>query len=542
MVWHMLLPRILYTMPAWLGLTLLWGILYLPTLGLTPLFDYDETIYAQTALDMLRSGNFIVPQANGLFFFEKPPFTYYLMQAAYEVFGTNAFAARLPSALFTLFGALYLLYLGKRVLSISSGVIMACIYLTLFETALLGHAAILDAVLNFWILLALGSYILWVKDGIQRDALWCAVAMGIAVSIKGPVGLVIPSAIIVLDRLIHGQWQTFKNIPWLTCLALFFLCASPWYILIVAVQGWGFLYEFIMVHNIGRALNPMQGHGGGWHYYLVIFCVAVLPWLAWMPWVGIQTWQKRQQKDHSAWLLRLCFIWIALVLLIFTIAQTKLPHYISSLLPAVAIGLGLLISQSLPSKQHLKRIRYSTAIVLLPIALLLLSLDAWFPHVNQWVNHPRALAILSQDIHISWWAAWSGGALFIAILHMFFSQKKEHLFVSFMILAIMLQTAIFGSLAPFAAQFSQGPSLAIAKRIQTLPPEIPVLSYHLNLPSISFYAQRSYHVILQKNDPLFVNGQSFALILRDEHRNTITRPMQVLVKQGGLQLLFYKAK
>ncbi|MDQ6961046.1 MAG: glycosyltransferase family 39 protein [Mariprofundaceae bacterium] len=538
----MLLKPTHHIMPASLGLTLLWAVLYLPILGLAPLFDYDETIYAQTALDMLHQSQFIVPQANGLFFFEKPPFTYYLMQGAYLLFGENAFSARLPSALFTLFGALYLLYLGKRVSGITTGVMMACIYLTLLETGLLGHAAILDAVLNFWILLALGSYILWSMFDLRRDALWCAVAMGVAVSIKGPVGLVIPCAIIVVDRVLSGQWRKLVSIPWIACLALFFLCASPWYILIVMVQGWGFLYEFIMVHNIGRALNPMQGHSGAWYYYLMVFCVAVLPWLAWMPSVWLQTWRQRKCADPEAWILRLCLIWIVLVIVIFTIAQTKLPHYISSLLPAVAISLGLFLHHYFPSLPTLNKIKYATTLLLLPLIVLLASLFLWFPKVTQWVHHPRALAILSQDVTPSNWIVVSGVFLLLTLLYVLYNQKKTYIFGSFVALAFLLQIALFGTLAPFAAKFSQGPSLAIAQEIKDLNPEVAVLSYHLNLPSISFYSGRSYHVVLDAKDPLFANDQTFALILRDEHRESITQPMQTLLKQGGLQLLFHKAQ
>ena len=53
--------------PWWL--MLLWAALTLPSLGLAPLFDYDETIYAQTAIDMMRLGEWIVPTANGMQFF-----------------------------------------------------------------------------------------------------------------------------------------------------------------------------------------------------------------------------------------------------------------------------------------------------------------------------------------------------------------------------------------------------------------------------------------------------------------------------------------
>ncbi|MDX8396220.1 MAG: glycosyltransferase family 39 protein, partial [Mariprofundaceae bacterium] len=160
-----------YAMPI---LILFWAILTLPTLATAPLFDYDETIYAQTALDMMRLGEWVVPTANGLQFFEKPPFTYYLMDLCFTIFGENAFSARLPSAIFTLLTALLLLRFGERIHSRPFGFATAVIYLTMLEVGLLGHAAILDAVLNFFITACLLNYFLWLDSYQRRYALWTA--------------------------------------------------------------------------------------------------------------------------------------------------------------------------------------------------------------------------------------------------------------------------------------------------------------------------------------------------------------------------------
>ncbi len=138
-------------------LLLSWAVLTLPGLGLAPLFDYDETVYAQTALDMMHHGQWIVPTANGMQFFEKPPFTYYLMDISFKLFGENAFAARLPSAVFTLLTAWVLFAGASRLKDRRFGLMAAGIFLSMLEVGLLAHAAILDAVLNFFIAAALVS-------------------------------------------------------------------------------------------------------------------------------------------------------------------------------------------------------------------------------------------------------------------------------------------------------------------------------------------------------------------------------------------------
>jgi hypothetical protein len=166
-------------------LLLFWGALALPSLGLAPLFDYDETVYAQTALDMMHHGQWIVPTANGMAFFDKPPITYYLMDLSFKVFGANAFAARLPSVIFTMLTAWVLFAAGARLHGRRFGLAAAAIFLSTLEVALLAHAAILDAVLNFFIAASLLSYAIWVREGSPGMAYAMAAAMGAAVSVKG---------------------------------------------------------------------------------------------------------------------------------------------------------------------------------------------------------------------------------------------------------------------------------------------------------------------------------------------------------------------
>ena len=518
----------------------IWVFFYLASLGLAPLFDYDETIYAQTAADMMHLGEWIVPTANGQQFFEKPPFTYYMMDLCFSLFGENAFAARLPSALFTLLTALLLFRFGRAIHSAQFGMAAALVYLSMFEVGLLGHAAILDGVLNFFIAASLLYYFRWLHSDQQRHALMAATMMGLAVSIKGPVGAVVPLLVIGVERMLAGEFVALlRRIPWGRALLLFLITATPWYVMIWLRNGSEFLYEFIMVHNIGRALHPMQGHGGAWHYYLVVFALSVLPWLAWMP-ALLRAWQRRADALLPQ-LIRLVLIWVALVIVLFSFAQTKLPHYISCIYPGVALGIAALWWMKPPvllnSFTWLSR---ATVGLLLPVALLLLCLPLLYGSLKAWVHHPRAVAVLAQDVTPGWPIALAG-ALLLAALILLWRQHRQPRLHHFIALGLLLQSCLLVPVGIFAGQLAQGPQSRIAEVIRTLPPTLPIYSYSLNFPSISFRSGRAYRAInhTEAAQLLAHAARPYAVVLRSESRAQLPwlAARQPVVDQGGF--LFY---
>ena len=88
--------RAMGTALGWLlGLLAIW---LLATLGWRPLLLPDEGRYANVAREML-AGDLLVPTLNGLPFLHKPPLFYWLDMAAMQLFGLNAFAARMGAML-----------------------------------------------------------------------------------------------------------------------------------------------------------------------------------------------------------------------------------------------------------------------------------------------------------------------------------------------------------------------------------------------------------------------------------------------------------
>ena len=97
---------------SWLALALLMA-LALVLAALRPLAVPDEGRYGEIGRWMLLSGDWLTPRLNGIPFFHKPPYLYWLEALSLATFGVHAWAVRLVPVLH---GVLMLLalYLSAR--------------------------------------------------------------------------------------------------------------------------------------------------------------------------------------------------------------------------------------------------------------------------------------------------------------------------------------------------------------------------------------------------------------------------------------------
>jgi 4-amino-4-deoxy-L-arabinose transferase-like glycosyltransferase len=524
------------------ALIFLWAILTLFSLGAAPLFDYDETAHAQAAVEMLRDGKWLLPTMNGQSFYEKPAFLFYFMSTSFTLFGENAFAARLPSVLFTLATALYLYYLGRRIGRPIVGSTASLIYLSMLMPALLAHAAILDATLNFWIAVSVLSFFLWRQSGRLRDAILSMLAAGIAVSVKGPVGAVLPFFVIIIDRLAGKDFTNNLHIfPWKWGIPAFFVGALPWYVLVSVVYGFGFLREFILVENFHRFTHSMEGHSGGWYYYLIILIPSTLPWVAWLPWWLKQAITRWTELEELGQISRMSIIWTIVVIMLFSISQTKLPHYISSIYPAMALGISAQWYRQEPERSWIRSATLILLIVCIPLALSLLALPNLYSYIAGMVKHPHAVAILTQDIRPGFWIPAAGAILFASLLVLLWQTRhspSSTTLTRFILFGFLLQTSLVWSIAPWAGRLMQAQLLNIAATIRTFPPAIRVYSV-VNCPSVSFYSGRSYSEVKAGDlEQLASSSTPYLLVARTKSLADISfLPLEVVVRDKDFVLL-----
>src|SRR4249920_2672941 len=101
------------------GWLLLWivaagAFFFLPFLGAVHLFDWDEINFAESAREMLATGNFTRVQIDYQPFWEKPPLFFWLQAASMSVFGVNEFAARFPNAVIGIITLITFFLIGRK--------------------------------------------------------------------------------------------------------------------------------------------------------------------------------------------------------------------------------------------------------------------------------------------------------------------------------------------------------------------------------------------------------------------------------------------
>jgi hypothetical protein len=95
------------------------------------------------------------------------------------------------------------------------------------------------------------------------------------------------------------------------------------------VFGASFLTEYLGFHVLARVTHQIEDHTTHWWYYFWVLLVSAAPFVLLYP-IAISNSFRR--KDLRAW-----SIFALVVLVFFTLVQTRLPHYIAPAYPALAV-------------------------------------------------------------------------------------------------------------------------------------------------------------------------------------------------------------
>ncbi len=317
------------------------GITFFNQLGSIGLVDETEPLFVEAARQMTVTGNWITPYFNQVTRFDKPPLIYWLMAIAFQTIGVNEWAARLPSAIAgtVLVGFCFYTiqrFVPSRIAPYLGSAIVAFNLITLF----FGRLGYSDMLLSACFGGSLLAFFLGYAESNQRWYRAFYGLMGLAVLTKGPVGVVLPSAIVILFLLWAGRLrEVLREMKPLQGIGIFLFISVPWYLLAYLQNGKAFIDSFFGVHNVDRFTSVVNQHSGAWYYHLIIVLVGFFPWSLCLPAaiVSVLMQSKWKQEPRSQHLRKFALVWFAVVLIFFTIAVTKYITYTLPLYPAAAI-------------------------------------------------------------------------------------------------------------------------------------------------------------------------------------------------------------
>jgi 4-amino-4-deoxy-L-arabinose transferase-like glycosyltransferase len=365
---------------AGLALGAICAFLYLYGLGRIPLSSPNEGLYAEVAREMLAGGDWVLPHADGVVYFEKPPLAYWLTAFSLRAFGENAFAARLPSALSGLATALLLYFASRRLLDRGAAPVAAATFATSVGYLVLARQVMFDSLLTLWTTLALVGFWIGTSAGerLRARRAWLLAAYagaGLAVLTKGLVGIVLPGLVVVAYALVARDLRRLREAWSPGGVALFLMIAVPWHVAAALRHPRFIWFYFVNEHwlrFLGRR-SPPDFHEDPIYAPALAALVLVFPWTFLVP-AALRDFVHREADGDRAGLGTFLAPWLLGPVFLFTVSRTRTYYYLLPVVPALALAFARLWARW----RGAERARMRSPWTLVPAGLMgLAALAAW---------------------------------------------------------------------------------------------------------------------------------------------------------------------
>ncbi|RNI35824.1 glycosyltransferase family 39 protein [Hanamia caeni] len=456
----------------YLGIIILSGILFfIPFLGRVHLFDWDEINFAESAREMIVTGNYHRVQINFQPFWEKPPFFFWLQAGAMKVFGVNEFAARFPNAIFGIITLVTFFLIGKKYKSPRFGFIWAISYLGTFLPHLYFKSGIIDPVFNYFIFL--GVYFMYLDLSGKyyvNKYLYVALAglfIGLATLTKGPVGLLV----FLISFFIYFLFTRFKNFPNIKKIIVFIffftLICLLWFGEEIMEHGFWFLKEFL-AYQVDLFLHPVASHGEPFYYHFVVVFIGCFP----ISIIALPV-MFGKKVDVTKEFSRLMKILFWTVMILFSITTTKIVHYSSLTYMPLSFMATCYLDWLIVNRQKMK---ISLLVLIGLMGFVFSFLLAALPYVANhhelilpYLKDPFARASLDVNVHWSGFESYIGILYFIIVLLAVFLFTKKQNWKALLFLFYSTAVCLFIYLlavVPKIEKYSQGPAIEFYKTLQ----------------------------------------------------------------------------
>lgn len=462
-----------------LWIILIAALTFIPFLGAARLFDWDEVNFAESAREMLVTGNFSRVQVNFQPFWEKPPLFFWLQAASMSVFGVNEFAARFPNAICGIITLLALFRVGKEIHDERFGLLWATAYFGSFLPHFYFKSGIIDPWFNLFIFL--GIYYVFRAVELPAEAhkqrrlrlfALSGAFIGLGILTKGPVAFLVCA----LVAMIYGAIEFVKTRRVVATVAegasfvgVAFLVSTLWFGYEVLTNGFWFIREFI-AYQAGLFTQNIAGHEQPFYYHFVVLLFGVFPssFLA-LASIRKETADSERQRAFK----RLMTIFLLVPLVIFSISKTKIAHY-SSLcyfgVTCLAAHYAYRIIRGEATWTNVATVSF------LLFGSIVAGLLAWFPLAIEhgWLaelvkNDRLAVEILKADVKWSGYEFLVGVAYFALLVasSAFLFRRKFQAGFAILFFSTALAMHLFTlAIAPKIDQYVQGGPVAFFESLQ----------------------------------------------------------------------------
>lgn len=412
----------------------------------------DEPRYAKVGREMAETGDFVTPRLHGEPWLEKPILYYWMAALAFQAFGISEVTARLPSAAAALLGLLAVFAMARHWISRRGGAIAALILASSPMYFVLARAASTDMLLAGALTLGLACiYFTSFGDGPNafarsafgsRSSVWVwgiYIALALALLAKGPVAVVLAGGSVTFFVLLSGRTDLLKRLLRPGSLLAGAAVAVPWYWLCYRANGWPFVQEFFINHNLERFTTDRHQHVQPVWFYIPVVLASFVPWVFQIlspGWKWLRQLRQQSQGDPQA---ALFWSWAVFPLVFFSLSRSKLPGYVLPAFPALAI-LAAKEWDSLWTVSSSEHLSVSRRLTLYAQAATILGLGFALPLLAARLNAELAGFLLTAQLLL--------GAVGVAAMLLVWRWQPARLFAVYLTGAALAVLLVTQAIAP----------------------------------------------------------------------------------------------
>jgi hypothetical protein len=278
--------------------------------------------------------DWVVPRRNGAVFLNYPPMHYWAASLSSQLLGgLSEFAVRLPGALAATGLVVATGAVAARFFDARAGLWAGLLLLTSsqFSFQAIGYRP--DMLFSLFVGLGMFAYAQGAGDR-PRWALRVAgfALLGLAVLVKGPLGLALPGLVLALWHGARREWRRLVELAPLSLVSI--AVVLPWYVAIAEALGVEAVMAEVSWHSVGRFASGERGHARPPFYYLLNFWVDFAPWALLFPSALVWIQRTGRWRDRH---VQLALWWFGTFFVFLSIAATKRQAYLMPAYPAVAL-------------------------------------------------------------------------------------------------------------------------------------------------------------------------------------------------------------
>ncbi|HEX5045271.1 MAG TPA: glycosyltransferase family 39 protein [Candidatus Polarisedimenticolaceae bacterium] len=299
-----------------------------------PLIDPDEARFARTSVEMLRSGDPVVPTFEGHPRLVKPPLVHWLQTVLFQTFGIHPWLARLPAMLSTLGSLLLVAWVARRRFGNEGAAWAAAIFLTSPLVVVTGKVGTLDALLAVHVFAALALDMAEPNEAGPYRGAAVGALLGLAFLAKGPVGVILPLLAMLAGRTAASRPVVPRLRAAVSAVLAMAAVILPWGLAFLQRIGEAGVKSTLRQEVLDRYLEGTAHVQPPWFYGLVL-ALGFLPWAAPLALGLVRVIGDRRSPAARTALYAAAALLIGVGFL--SLGKGKLPNYVLPLAPLVPL-------------------------------------------------------------------------------------------------------------------------------------------------------------------------------------------------------------